>query len=686
MKINFKALYASSRFSLLSISKNVSSQVNNLLFTASTSWLAIVTCILTSKGSSYFELGKLPAVILFSLMVVRGLNILWRICEKNFRYLSGLIVLLICFVGYSFKNFAPVLFAGQDPGYYSIYARVLSQGEGSQFIRGDYGALIWSSSNIGSRYEIEFYPLLPSLASQLYSLFDLRSLFVLSTLFVICSALEMSNVLSIFHANRHTKIFVLFAFLTIPTTVWLIRTPASEVVSVYFFCLILNSSLRFKNISPWIAILTFTSVGVALLLARCNPLYIALPTILLLARYVKNQGKVIPKLGDLGSLAISQLGMYFVTSEIYKTFQPFAHKNFIAETLAQGIVASLILNTCLALWFFAKNTNYRKNRNTKFSTEREYIRKGSSKRHIHRPASMSIFDKIEKYCFTANRIGIAILLIVSMFTVMLRDKWGYYFIRDFVTEVSASNRYFHSPHNLLICSFGLTLLFIFRFKNIDQSLVFLLSVFLGATIARNIGIMYWYYFTRYWWSEIFVIILIIIGTQIEISRKDEVGKERKKSSIMIWQYLNMSLISSILMVGTNVIYFDSEIVKNVEGGNANNTILEIADWQKEKGAILYVPMETPGYLVSQFIMPLKFGFNIPIYAKSLENIERMRTRSDMSTLILTFKDCGDTNKWKAKVTFQTEIARLNPQNIVSNNWTQSKQSIHVCENVRRLSG
>lgn len=548
-------------------------------------FLPSVVTVLSLNGGVFFSMGQIVALVMLigiSAIVFSTLLAVYK--ESAFAFIS-LVGISGFFLFLVTDNYSPVVMGNQDPGYYTAFSRVLSQSLGSPFDSS--GFELTSSSSLPSLVtenwlsEIQFYPMLPSLLASIEWVFGKYSYVVLGAA---SAFLVMTVIVRVFDQTPIIlRVFLSGLWLFMPATMWFSRTPSSEIVSVPILALALG--LGFLKIQGYRhMMLMIFMISLALMLARANPLLLALVSLagfhhsrLLFPLQNVVRRLLIIALSILSAVVVG-LGLYlrhlpsFTEVIFFDIYGP--HLDFAAGVLGFGLLIGL-------LWLFASKL---------IGFGGGLVFNNSNWKYIN---------------YTLATVAVT-LLFTSTGIVLFTNEWGVYDPSVFGIGESVVQRFENTPARFLLTSFGLALILI-RVKpnGSHRMLLTALGVSLIFATIRNPGIPYSYFYERYWWSEIALILLFLIAGSLNIE-VTKVSILRFASSILV--------LSSIF----NVIAFDRAITELTEGVSERDFVGLVRQVNSLESKEIFYEVQDIGWL-SQIIIPLRYSYGMKMSELSEED-------------------------------------------------------------------
>jgi hypothetical protein len=207
------------------------------------------------------------------------------------------------------------------------------------------------------------------------------------------------------------------------------------------------------------------------------------------------------------------------------------------------------------------------------------------------------------------------------FYILFSEPWGVYSPENFGVSSSLYQRFGHSPLAFILVSLGLTL-FLFKFRSTSIQIYYflILTIFLLSVALRSPGIPYSYYFQRYWWSEICLLIFLILATS---SKENEVTPKNQKG---LHLYRNSLVFITILCQG---LAFNLNSTNFTEtGSDTTNELGVLSRYLKSETSELAFTSEVSPEFTSAIIIPLRYHFQISfeVYFPGLAEIVNQEVR------------------------------------------------------------
>ncbi len=602
------------------------------------------SCVLVLAGGYFTILGGVIGLMLMFVVLTyigRVGNAIYIYSRKNFFFTLGFAFLYFYLV---FRNYTLVIYGGQDPGYYQIYADVLSRGFGARFDSsafehfnnsGSYN--LWSTNNTPSSSEIQFYPLLPTTLSLLIPIIGSNAypvLAILCNLFVVCVVFDF-----LLSQKKLDNFFLPLVWLFIPATVWFSRIPASEILSTP---LVLIALLLPFIISPktklifWI----YFFMSACLLLCRANPL---LPTFLILGIL---WDFVLAKPSSLITFNFIKKFLAILIGSItaicfYVIFQPSFWTTYLIVELRKPtlfIISFLILFAILAVMLKTITSPI-----LTFGVKSTYL-----------------INNVVRF------IPLPIFLIINIY-VLFSESWGVYLPENFGIGSSLYQRFGHTPFAFLLISLGFTL-FLFKFKNTYIQMYFfaLLTLCLLAVALRSPGIPYSYYFQRYWWSEVCLIVFLILVTS---SYQNNVTQKNLTRNSLL---RNSLVFLTILCQG---IAFNLNSTKFTETGSSTTIALgQLSRYLTFQTTDLAFTSNVSPEFTSGVIIPLRYHFQNKI--SRIDTAGLNNSTFNKTQLISDTPCAGDTQLYFQNIPIQ-RLRGIGDFSLGS--WILEERLVYVCK-------
>jgi hypothetical protein len=608
--------------------------------------LPSIVTILTLSGGPFFNLGKVAAVaLLFCTLFLISSTMIGVLKESRVAFLV-MIVALVAFCSFLLANYSPVVYGGQDPAYYTAFSRVLSSSLGSPFVSSPFeltseGTLTTTSSGSlpstltsGGTTEIQFYPMLPALMASVEFLFGDFNYLVVSVISalvvvaVILRGLERTPVM--------VKVLLASLWLFMPATIWFSRTPSSEIVSVAILALaLLPRPIRAQGSAQVFWAIAFFAL--ALLLARANPLLL----ILLIIAWefhsrlrIQNAATKTRILVIAGSSSLAALfGLW-----VYWRYMPdFLEVIFFAIYGPHLEIAALMAGS-VAL-FSIVSFHY-------------LNRRGVNRRQ-------AIFESSRRK-INISLTSIAVLLLVTTtLIVMFSDDWGVYTTSQFGIGPSLVERFYSTSAAFLATSFGLSVLLLkVKYDSLHSMFLLGLVASLVFALVRNPGIPISYFYERYWWAEISLIILLLIGNSLIFQNGQNTAPK--------W-VARVLIFSSVL----NVIVFDRTIIEATEGGSQAAFKTIVRELRTQGDNEIYFSKEDDIWWLSQIVVPLRYSFGVRI-----TELEPPNSNLPSHALLIASKPCALPLEY---VTIPMEIYRLGKYVGLVQGWVNYTQYVYICK-------
>ena len=549
--------------------------------------LPIISTIGALVGHAYYQISKASTLVLFILLVIFIVVNLKQFFLKN-RRMGFLLLAVYCFFTILvLHKYQTVFIGGQDPAYYTAFGKILSEGLGSPFSSEsfEYNATgdpqsLWSTFTKNGLTEIQFYPMLPSI---LAGLDTLAGEFSYPVIGIFSGLLISSFLLRVYTKNSPIQlILVSCLWLFMPATIWFSRTPTSEILSVVLVAL--SIALHTFKSSSFEKYLQIYLISLGLMLIRPNPLYI-------LMLLIFNSGY------DKGRDLFSNIMIIFKTIflpivlgvlsglAIYLKFLPNFSEIVLFYIYQPLVKPTLILLACVTLFavFWYGLSNFRSRRYLKFIPKR--------------------FRTLDLFLLNQNLlIAVMVLILISTSIVLFRSQWGVYQASQFGQSLDLLSRFAKTPLVFIFTSFFFSVL-LFRVNNhLNQTkLLVALLLFLCFAVIRNPAIPITYFYERYWWSEIGLLILFLLPSSIE--------RLSKLSSI---NYL------LVLSIACSLIMFGRIIVLETEGGVSTKEGFEgiVYNIRAQENATLYFNDDEYGSWLSQVVVPLRYYYGFRVTKRS----------------------------------------------------------------------
>jgi hypothetical protein len=398
-------------------------------------------------GRNYTIAGRVMGLILLVTILIyfgRVGNAMWVYSPKKFFSVLGFIFLY----GFlTFRNYAPVVYGGQDPGYYQVYADILTRGFGAKFDSstfehfnnsGDYS--LWSTNNTSSSSEIQFYPLLPSTLSLLIPLAGINAYPVLA---ILCNLFVVFVIYDYFLSQKKLDNFYLpLVWLFIPASVWFSRMPASELLSIpLLICALLLPFILSPKTK--LIIWMYFLMSACLLLCRANPI---LPITLILGI---SWEFIFAKSSSSNALDFVKKFLAIIAGSgtaicLYITFQPSFWAVLDRELRKPSLIVLGLLVLFTGLLILVKT--------------------------IGSPDLTFKVETFNWFISAVRFIPLQIFLLIN-FYVLFSQPWGVYSPENFGISSSLYQRFGHTPIAFLLVSLGFTF-FLFKFRNTSIQLYF----------------------------------------------------------------------------------------------------------------------------------------------------------------------------------------------------------------------
>ncbi len=604
--------------------------------------LPIVITIFSLTGGNSLYLSRILTIVLILLLIVFILNSIIVILKQSAKYGFLISGIYIVFLQLLFRNYTPVMFGGQDPGYYSAFSKILARGLGSPFPNNSFEQdhsfepnTLWSIYTDKGFTEIQFYPMLPSLMSGIDSLTGDYTYPAIAGL----SGLVVSTFILKFFCDvtLGSRIALVSIWLFMPATLWFSRTPSSEIISVVFvaFILTLNPSKQ-TNLKQTLLVFLLT---LNLVLVRPNPIFIVL--LLVYGAFSHQVGNDFFRKNTIFTSAIGlSLG---VTAGIvlYWQYMPNFGSVILSLIYYPFIQPSLILFTFILVIFtilYAK-------RNYFFSETLKSIPNNKSLNNIK--------------TLNSALLVLAISLVFIASAITLRNKgWGDYESSWFGENFGFIELVTKTPVAFFLTTFGLTFLFVKSNSETYQTkLLLVICAFTLFALLRNPAIPMTYFYERYWWSEIALFLVFLIGTSIS---------GIKKNSIFIF--------GTIFSVITLLVFFGWTVTSQTEGGASTKTEFEKILTTVDKipdHVVFFKDDEAPSW-VSQFVIPLRYYYGLQVSSES----QRNRLPADVFRFVeISSQPCGPIVLAK----FDFVVGRLSKYVPDGNSsWQQGLATVYLC--------
>ncbi len=604
--------------------------------------LPIVITMFSLNGGIGIYVSRVLTIVLVILLLVFILNSIIAILKQSARF--GLVIfgIYLVFIQLIFRNYTPVMFGGQDPGYYSAFSKILARGLGSPFPNhffeqdqsfGTY--TLWSIYTDKGFTEIQFYPMLPSLMSGIDSLtrdYTYPAIAGLSGLVISTFILKFFTGVTL-----GSRIALVSIWLFMPATLWFSRTPSSEIISVVFvaFILTLNPS-KHTNFKQTLLVFLFT---VNLILVRPNPIFIVL--LLVYGSFSHQSGNNFFRKNTIINTATGLILGVTAGIALYWLYMPNFGSVILTKIYYPFIQPSLILFALISLIFiilYAKQNYF-------FS---EGIRS--------RTSSVSL-KNVET--LNSSLLVLAVSLIFIASAIVLRDKgWGEYESSWFGANFGFIELLTKTPFAFFLTTFGVTILFVKgNFETYQTKLLLVICSFILFALLRNPAIPMTYFYERYWWSEIGLFFVFLIGTSISNFRKNRTF-----------------VTGAIFSVITSLVFFGWTITSQTEGGaqtkvafeEITTTINEIPDH-----LVFFKDDEEPSWL-SQYVIPLRYYFGLEVSTESQKNL----LPADKFRFIeISSQPCGPI----ALKEFDFAVGRLSKYSTEGrSSWQQGLATVYLC--------
>ena len=540
----------------------------------------LMSTLFTLIGHSLVLFAKIFGALLLAMVVTYFFKIVKRLMDFP---VSTICVFILAFTAYLYlvtRNYNVVVYGGQDPGYYQDYAKLLSRGFGANFnssyfedFRSSGTYQLWSTNNTPSVSEIQFYPLMPAILSLLipfFSSYSYCALSIFSSLFIVFFLYDY-----LLEKKSKSLSYVPILWLFVPATIWFSRLPASEILSVPLFVVAIICPLRnyerSKSENSPILLLSM-----ALILCRANPMF----PVTLIATELWFFFK-----GDINSITLVKLSKrifevivaVILSIFCYIHFQPSLWKILAPDYRRPTEYAVLLLFAAsTSKILFALNEPARKIQ-TKFLT---------------------------RFQFQAFSIAVFSVFISINLLVLYSQKWGVYTPKDFGIDSSIIHRLSHTPLWFVLSSFGFSLLIMLSNHSKNKSYFLgLFGLFIVATSVRSPGIPYSYYFQRYWWSEVGVIVLLLL---VDASLGSGEKKQTEKSNLITKWLVFLTILMQVLL-------FDITLTNKTETGSETFKSLQVLakDLGAQKSDIVF-SSDTPPDFTSAVVVPLRYYFGLHV--------------------------------------------------------------------------
>jgi hypothetical protein len=603
--------------------------------------LAILGSCFVISGGVFFLPGQVVLLVTLTLILLFIAHTYFKIYASSRLAFFYLLALTSMYIYISIVNYEPVVFGGQDPGYYEAFGKVLSRGHGSDFDPNLYESVeieapysFWSIYVEKNHSEIEFYPFLPALIGGTNFLFHSYSYVVIAILSNILCVTLAHKFLQLRNSLSYSFIPALWFF--IPATLWITRTPASEITSTPLTLLALMFPL-YRKTSLTKNNLIIMMISFLLILSRANPLSIILliglstwnflsrdSDHLRLRNFVLEFASII--LGaSAGALIISVFQPNFWNSLVIGTYKPFL-----------SYLPVLFVILVLLFWFDRFWAN----------------RRGETVVNI-------LYKR-------SNLFPLLLLITVAGVTLYAQfsDTWGVYLPANFGIGTSPIDRFNHTLMYFILASFFTSIFLLRRPQHSYEILLYLCLLFFILSIAlRSPGLPYSYYFQRYWWSEIALILWLLICLS-SLNKQLLLSKFRISYSFLI------VFLSILLLIFT----FDKQISANVEGGtltsnNFSNLIVNKLDYE----ATLLVSRSADPSFISQIIIPLRYYFGQKISLRPNDDLQDINRKKIQ---IISDVECEKTFSQQS-IDFQ--ILRLRGVGAKSfGSWVEENRRVFIC--------
>ena len=604
--------------------------------------LCLLISVLTIAGGNAFHLATILTIFVLSIIGFFILSTCLTILRESKFFFYLFVLSAGIFTYLVFYKFSPVVYGGQDPGYYQNFANVLSKGLGAHFktdnfelFSGGKGYSFWSTYSGPIYSEIQFYPFMPSLLACISIIVGDYSYACLA---VMCNLILVLIVIRYkFAQTQNYHSFTPLLWLFVPATLWFSRTPASETVSILLTTVaILVPPYSFKN--RYQGLLVSFVISASLFLNRGNPLswmlliiicgYLALTDVDASDRYKRFfHHALIQSAGvAFGALIYLLTQPNFFSILVTQTYAPF-FKYFVVfvAVIAIGILAERTQNSTSAFLQFRLKFN-------------------------------QVFTSLFPF------FSYFLIFAISAY-VLLSNSWGIYSPHDFGIGSSVRQRFTHTPLFMMASSFGIILSFIRFSSNKLQKLIFLAFCFFAVSTAiRTPGIPYSYYFQRYWWSEVALFVYFAIVF----------------TDVKSFSWLNMRISNRFVqgLVFLTIIFqiftFDWRLVQHIEVGRKDNSAFSLIAKSNSVDEYFAVRPDLEPSFISQVIVPLKYTYQVKISRLDFLNqlgVPRSKIR------IIQDKECSSRSYGE----FSLDIFRLRSiGNRSAGIWYFGKQNIYMC--------
>jgi hypothetical protein len=594
--------------------------------------------VLALNGGFFFSVGQIVALVLLVGIAGSVFFTLLSVYKDSVFAFMALVVMSGFFLFLVTDNYSPMVFGGQDPGYYTAFSRVLSESLGSPFDSSGFEltsrSVLPSAKTKNGLSEIEFYPMLPAVLASIEWVFGKYSYVVLGA----ASAFVVMTVIVRGFEKTPISVRVLLSGLWffMPATIWFSRTPSSEIVSVPILAIAL--ALSFLKIHDYrrMTMMIFL-LSLALLLARANPLLLVLVAV----AGFHHSRPLWPAQTIIKRLLIVALpiflailvgfGFYwrhlptFTEIIFIDIYGP--HLDFAAGVLGFGV--------CIGtLWYLA------------------------SKR-LGFGAPLILKNSTRKYVNYALAICALTLLFISTALVLFTDEWGVYSPSVFGIGELFVQRFDKTPVVFLVTSFGLSLMLVrAKVHDFNGMLLTALVVSLVFATIRNPGVPMTYFYERYWWSEIALILLFLIAGSLTF----------KTTKVLFLRFTSLILVLSSFV---NVVVFDRTITELTEGVSERD-LMGLVEKINDLGSreIFFVDTEAYGWL-SQYVVPLRYSFGL-----RLTGINDTSPQPPPGSLLLSPRPCQVNQELIGHLMTSPRLSKFSEQGLGS--WVRYETIVFVC--------
>jgi hypothetical protein len=592
-------------------------------------------------GGLFFVVSQSFISILLTLIVLFICRTYFLVYTRNHLVFYYLLLMTGAYIYLSFKNYVPVVIGGQDPGYYQAFGKVLSHGHGSSFDPQLYESIIpelpysfWSIYTDANHSEIEFYPFLPALIGSITYIFGGNSYLVLSVL---------SNILCVAIVHKYLHLskkdvngFIPALWFFIPATLWITRTPASEISSIPLTVLALLYPLyRIKYQVMNCILLLFLSFS--LVLSRANPLSVIMLVGISLWIFLAQSSSVHRAIDLILEVSMICLGSA-IAAWVISQSQPNFWNSLLIGTYIPFLKYLMLLCALTVVLILLNDRNVRVGKKT-------------------------AVDLIRRYSFLQIPFLVTTVMLATAY-VLFSNKWGVYAPNDFGISNLPFERMNHTLLFFVLSSFFVSIALLRSPKDEIQSLLYLTLVFfILATAARSPGIPYSYYFQRYWWSEVGLLFWLLICLTSANHRISFLKRSFPVSFLVI-----------SLTISFQVSTFGRAIVANTEGGTlTSNAFSEFVSQNLTPGAVLLISETAEPSFISQVVVPLRYYYDVKISTAPNSNYQAFNKRG---VQIVSDVDCSAMGRQKT-----TDIPVLRLRDVGSKSfgsWIMETRRVYLC--------